>query len=125
MSAVPITTTIVGRLLDTPEPKKSQKGTSFTRLRVVVESPVTPGDWKGEMESTFYSVVAFGSTAENVCASLGKGDRVIVTGRPEHESWTGRDGQLREGEKIVADAVGVELRFESVQVNRSRRGHDR
>ena len=38
--------------------------------------------------------------------SLGKGDRVIVTGRLEQRSWETQDGEKRSKIEVVADEVG-------------------
>jgi single-strand DNA-binding protein len=118
-------TTKTGNLTEAPEIGQSKSGTTFARFRIAVELPLVEGDWRGEKETTYYSVVCFGSTAEHVCESLQKGDRVIVTGRGELDTWTGKDGQERTTKKIVADAVGAELRFSSLSIARERRGGGR
>jgi single-stranded DNA-binding protein len=61
-------------------------------------------------------VVCFGSLAENVCETCHKGSHVVVAGRLEDDTWTGRDGIERVSEKIIADAVGLDLRFVERQV---------
>ena len=49
--------------------------------------------------------------AENVAESLGKGSRVVVTGRLEQRSWETENGEKRSVVEIVADEVGPSLRW--------------
>ena len=65
--------------------------------------------------------MCFGSLAENVAESCRKGSRVVVAGKLEDETWTGRDGQERTTVKVVADAIGPDLRFSTATVNQAQR----
>jgi single-strand DNA-binding protein len=62
-------------------------------------------------------VCAFGSLAENICKSIFKGSRVIVAGRLDVSDYETKDGEKKKKHELVADAVGLELRFESVESN--------
>ena len=44
-----------------------------------------------------------------------------MAGNLEHETWTDRDGQEHTTVKIVADAIGPDLRFTSATVNQAKR----
>jgi single-strand DNA-binding protein len=112
--------TKIGNLTKDPTAGEGN-GTTFARFSMAVETPVTPGDWKGDMETTFYEVTCFGSVADHVVESLTKGDRVAVTGKPELDTWKGRDGQDRTTKRVIANSVAVDLRFASVQINRTSR----
>ena len=59
--------------------------------------------------------------AENVSESLGKGSRVVVTGRLEQRSWETENGEKRSVVEIVADEVGPSLRWATAQVTRNER----
>jgi single-strand DNA-binding protein len=109
----------VGRLTRDPELRFSTSGTAVATFGLAVK-PWTP---KGEpeAETVFYDVVSFGGLAEHVTECLVKADRVIVTGRGEIERWTSKDGVERTTKKIVADAVGPDLRFTGVGVQRADR----
>ncbi len=48
--------------------------------------------------------------AENLAESLGKGDRVMVTGRLQQQSWTAEDGSARSTVEVAADELGPSLR---------------
>lgn len=112
--------TRVGNITADPELRFSEKGNPYTRLRIAVDVPKVPGDWAGERETTFYGVTCFGSLAENVAESLRKGDRIVVTGRPESRTWTGDDGKEHTEKVILADALGPELRFATAVVTKMR-----
>ncbi len=108
----------VGNLTRDPELRFGEKGTAFTSFGLAVNKPKVPGDWRGEKETTFYDVVCFGTLAEHTAECLTKGARVIVTGRPEVETYTAKDGTQKERKRILADALGPELRWDTVIVQR-------
>jgi single-stranded DNA-binding protein len=49
--------------------------------------------------------------AEHLAESLGKGDRVMVTGRLRQRSWETSDGDKRSVTEIEADEVGASLKW--------------
>jgi len=51
--------------------------------------------------------------------SLGKGDRVMVTGRLRQRSWETPEGDKRSIAEIEADEVGASLRFATAKVERA------
>jgi len=112
---------LVGKLGSDPELRFSQNGKAYARAKLGVEIPIVPGDWKGEKRTDWYDVVCFGSLAENICESVKKGDRVVLTGRHETETWTGKDGTERATEKIICDGLGPDLRFVTATLARSPR----
>lgn len=113
--------TRVGNMTEDPELKVSKGGKSWTSLRIAVDTPKVAGQWSGERETVFYEVVAFDSIAVNVCESLRKGYRVIVHGTPEIRQYEAQDGTKQAVRRIVAQAIGAELRFARVTVTRSGR----
>src|SRR6476469_10883559 len=63
--------------------------------------------------------------AENVAESIGKGTRVVVTGRLEQRSWETEQGEKRSVVEIVADEIAPSLRWATATVNKNdRRGGD-
>lgn len=93
-------------------------GKPFARFGIAVNYPKVKGDWAGEQVSEFYEVSCFGSLAEHVAECLVKGHRVVVTGRPEVDEWTDKGGEARTTKRIVAEAVGAELRFVTVEIKK-------
>jgi single-strand DNA-binding protein len=120
--ALPAKVSKVGNLTREPELGFGRdSGKPYTRFGIAVNHPKVSGDWAGEQVSDFYEVSCFGSLAENVAESLQKGDRAVVVGRPELDSWEDKDGVARITKRIVADAVGAELRFAQVEIKKAPR----
>lgn len=117
-------TTIVGNLTRDPEIRYTREGQATTSLGVAVNrrwQNRQSNEW--EEATSFFDVVTWRDLAENVALSLTKGTRVVVTGRLEQRSWETEDGERRFKVEIVADDVGVALRFATVEVHRIERQH--
>lgn len=106
-----MSTTIVGNLTRDPELKFLDSGMALVNFSVAVTRK------KGEEEYTsYFDCTAWSSLAENV-GNLKKGDRVIVQGSFRQDRFE-KDGVKREKVSLLADNVGAELRFASVQINK-------
>ena len=57
--------------------------------------------------------------AEHLADSLGKGDRVMVTGRLRQRSWETAEGEKRSVTELEADEVGASLKWATAKVERS------
>lgn len=66
-----------------------------------------------EESVSFFDVTVWQQLAENVAASIHKGDRLTVTGRLEQRSWE-KDGVKHSKVEIVADDVMPSLRYATV-----------
>lgn len=109
----------VGSLTRDPELRFSAAGIAFATARIGVRQYVPKGEPKPE--PIYRDVVTFGSLAENFVETCHKGDRLVVSGRMEQDRWIGSDGAVRTTTKLVADAIGPDLRFTTVQINRRER----
>jgi single-strand DNA-binding protein len=116
-------TTIVGNLVDDPELRFTTTGTAVANLRVAVTQRVQHnGQWR-DGETSFFRVNCWRDQAEHLADSLGKGDRVMVTGRLRQRSWETPEGDKRSVTEIEADEVGASLKFATAKVDRaSQRG---
>jgi single-strand DNA-binding protein len=82
-------TTIVGNLVDDPELRFTNTGIAVTNLRVAVTQRIQQdGEWR-DGDTSFLRVNVWRSQAEHLAESLGKGDRVMVTGRLQQRPCTG------------------------------------
>ncbi len=100
-------------------------GTAYAKSGLAVETPKAPGNWAGERVTSFYELTLFGTLAEHAVESLGKGNRVLVIGNAEVETWNGDDGQVRTTKRILANAIGPDLRWATVHVEKAtRKGPD-
>jgi Single-strand binding protein family len=85
--------TIVGNLVEDPEVRFTQSGIAVTNLRVAVTQRVQQdGQWC-DGDTSFFKVNVWRGQVENLAESLGKGDRVMVTGRLRQRSWHPRRRQ--------------------------------
>ena len=86
------------------------KGALLTSFRLASTprwSDKQTGEWV-DGTTTWYSVVAWRNLADNVAASLDKGDPVLVHGRLRTVAWE-RDGRTGETLEIEALSVGPDL----------------
>ncbi len=115
----------VGNLTRDPQLRTSDSGVVYAVCGLAVDTPVVADDpetdaERVETETRFYDLVCFGTLAENVAASMAKGTRVLVAGRVEVRAWTDDDGATRVVDRIVADAIGPELRWATATVTKRR-----
>ena len=104
--------TIVGRVGRDPEIRFTNDGKAVATFSVA-----TDYGRDDNKKTSWHNVCAFGSLAENICKSVSKGTRVIVSGRLDVSDYETKDGEKKKKHELVADAVGLELRFESVESN--------
>jgi len=84
-------------------------GVSVANLRVASTPRLKrEGKWV-DGDTTWYSVTAWRGLADNVRASIRKGDAVIVHGRLRTDSWERSDGQTSTSLCIDASLVGHDL----------------
>jgi single-strand DNA-binding protein len=111
---------VTGNLSRSPELRFSTQGTAIASFGVADNRSWKQGDeWKEEV--TFWNVVAFKELAENACASLSKGSRVVIEGRVTINKWTDRDGNERQTPEIVANEIGAALRYATATIEKTER----
>lgn len=116
------TVTVVGNITRDLELRYTPSGTAKTAFGLAENRRWTNRQTGASEESTsFFNIVAWGTLAENIATSLGKGDRVIVTGRLDQRSWEADDGGKRSVVEIVADSIGPDLRFATAEIVRNER----
>ena len=95
-----------------PELKFSSSGMAWVKFRGVTKERVRSADgtWT-DGRTTFIDIVAFGKEAENLTESASKGDTVILSGKLEQDNWTDSEGNKRNGYRIVADEIGISLKW--------------
>lgn len=117
------TISIVGSLGQDPELRFTPGGQALCSFSVAVSHRYKArgsDDWTEE--TSWVSVTAWASLAENVAASCIKGTRVVVVGRLKEDNWEDRDtGAKRSKLTVVADSIGPDLRWATVQIERTER----
>ena len=117
-------TTIVGNLVEDPEIRFTNTGIAVANIRVAVTQRIQQdGQWR-DGDTSFLKVNVWRGQAENLAESLGKGDRVMVTGRLRQRSWETPEGEKRSVTELEADEVGASLKWATAKVERtSQRGN--
>lgn len=114
------TVNIVGNVTRDPELRYTPNGASVTNFSVAWNRRYERNGEQVE-EVSYFDVTCWGTLADNVAASIGKGHRVVVSGQLEQRSWDTPDGQKRSKVEIKADDVAPSLRWASVEITRNPR----
>lgn len=113
----------VGNAARDPELRFSPAGMPVASFGLAVNHRFQKdGQW--EERVSFFDVTCFGTLAENVSESVTKGQRVMVVGRLEQDTWETPDGDKRSKIKVVADEVGPSLRWAAADVTKNERSGD-
>lgn len=105
-----------------PELKKSNDGrTTYAKFSAAWSERVKDQNQQfTDGPTVWLHCTAFGRVAQNLAASLHKGDRVNIVGRMTPETWTDRQtGQASTVFTVSADSVSPDLTFASVQVQKN------
>jgi single-strand DNA-binding protein len=116
------TVTVIGNITRDPELRFTPNGQATTSFGLAVNrrwQNRQTNEW--EEATSFFDVVCWRELADNVAESLGKGARVIVTGRLDQRSWETQEGDKRSKVEIVADEVGPSLRWATAKVEKNDR----
>lgn len=118
--------TVVGNLVADVELKFLPSGVacgSFTVASTPRSFDKNTNAWK-DQEPLFMRCTIWRQAAENVCESLTRGTRVIVTGRLKQRSFETREGERRTVIEMDVEDVGPSLKFASAKVNKVSRSSD-
>jgi single stranded DNA-binding protein len=100
----------------TPAPRRNLRAAVTHRIQ-------QDGQWR-DGDTNFFKVNVWRGQAEHLAESLGKGDRVMVTGRLRQRSWETPEGDKRSVTELEADEVGASLKWATAKVERtSQRGN--
>lgn len=106
------TTDLAGNVTRDPELKYTPSGQAVASFSIAWKPPHY-GD-KPEPATEFFDVDAWGDLAENVAASVTKGQRVMVSGRVRQNTWETDAGEKRQKVIVVADDVALSLKWEAI-----------
>lgn len=113
-------TTLVGNVTKECELRYTAGGRAVTSFGLAVNRRyMVNNEWQEEV--SFFNVVCWADLAENVAASLDKGNRAIVTGRLAQRTYETREGEKRNVVEVVADSIGADLRWATCEVTRTER----
>jgi len=103
--------TIVGYLTADPELKSTSSGLAVVNLTIAS----TPSKFDKltnawvNGETTFMRASAWRTFAEQIAASLRKGDKVIALGRLVSQSFTDKEGNNRTSLQLELESLGLDL----------------
>lgn len=116
--------TVVGNLVSDPELRYTQSGLAVASF-TIASTPRTfdraSNEWK-DGEALFLRASIWREAAENVAASLTKGQRVIAQGRLRQRSYETKEGEKRTVIELEVDEIGPSLRYATASVTRAGRG---
>ena len=98
--------TVTGNVGRDPELKFSNSGMAVLKFSV---ADTTGKDDK--KKTSWHDIVVFGDQAQQVAEHVKKGTRLIISGRLVIETYEKKDGSKGKRVEIVADEVGVSVRF--------------
>jgi single-strand DNA-binding protein len=113
---------ITGNLTRDPELRFTPSGQATASFGVAVNrrwQNRQTGDW--DEATSYFDVVCWGQLAENAAQSLGRGTRVVVSGRLDQRSWETQEGERRSKIEITADEVAPSLRWATATVSKNER----
>lgn len=108
--------TVIGNLTADPDLRTTNSGKSVINFSLAY-TPRKPDGTDGL--TSFYEITAWEYLAENIAASVKKGDRLLVVGRLTQQKWEDQDGKNRSKLVITADEVAGTMRFHTVEMNRT------
>ncbi|MGO1543762.1 MAG: single-stranded DNA-binding protein [Gulosibacter sp.] len=116
--------TVVGNLTADPELRYTPNGFAVANF-TIASTPRTfdrqANEWK-DGEALFLRASVWREHAENVAATLTKGQRVIAQGKLKQRSYESREGEKRTAFELDVDEIGPALRYSTAQVTRSSAG---
>jgi len=117
--AIDNTLTVAGNLTRDPELRFTSSGQATSSFGLAVNRRWQNRQTQAwEEQTSYFDVVCWAQLAENVAQSLGKGTRVVVTGRLDQRSWETPEGDRRSKIEITADEVAPSLRWATVMVTK-------
>jgi len=116
--------TVIGNITGDPELRFTPSGAAVADF-TVASTPRAfdrqSNEWK-DGETLFMRCSVWRDAAENVAESLGRGTRVIVSGRLKSRSYETKEGEKRTVIEMEVDEVGPSLRYASAKVTKTQRG---
>jgi single-strand DNA-binding protein len=111
--------TVTGRVVTDVTTRTTATGIKMANFRIACQErryDREREEWV-DGDRMYVGVVGWRQLAEGVCA-LEKGDHVVVSGRLKVREYTTEDGTTRASPEISASAVGPDLAWHTVIVNR-------
>lgn len=112
--------TLIGNLTSDPELRYTQNGRAVANFTVATtprKFDRTSNEWQ-DGDTAFLRCSVWGDYAENVAATLGKGNRVIVYGALGQRNYETKEGEKRSTFEVNVEEVGPLLRYSRAELHR-------
>ena len=115
-----------GNAISDAELRYTQSGKAMASVTVACsERTKTDGEWTDD-ETLFVRITQFDKQAENLAASVRKGDAVVFAGRLAGKSYTSKQtGEVRTGYECIPDNIGLSLRWRTATAGAKTQGQQR
>lgn len=97
---------ILGRIATDVKLEISQSGVKYMRLNIVYNKNIKVGD-EWQQKSHFFPCSAFGYVAEKIANHFKKGDRILINGALEQNTYTDKDGNVQSKLMIMIAEVDI------------------
>ena len=97
---------ILGRIATDINLQVSQSGVKYMRLNIVYNKNVKIND-EWQQKSHFFPCSCFGYVAEKIANHFKKGDRILINGALEQNTYTDKDGNVQSKLAIMIDEVDI------------------
>ncbi len=108
---------LLGNLTKDPELKYTNEGMAIAEIGIAVNKKWKDSNGEDNLTVDYFNITAWNTLAENVAASLKKGDRVLIGGHLNLRTWENREGKKYNIINITADVVAVSLEFSNLKNN--------
>lgn len=92
----------MGRACGDPETSTSTTGKTVSRFTLAVDHRFKKD---GEPDADFFTCVCFGKTAEFVGQYIKKGTKILVSGEPQNNNYTDKNGNKVYGWRFIVNEV--------------------
>jgi single-strand DNA-binding protein len=107
-----IVITVIGNLTDDPEMRFVGQSSAAVTNFTIAQTARSYRDGKWEESGTvFMRCTAWKTDAEHIVDSLGKGDRVIASGRLSQREYETKQGEKRTVMELTVDEIGPSLKW--------------
>ena len=96
---------LIGNVGQDPEMRYTPSGTAVTSFSLAVNHRYTPKDGEKQEETEWFDITTWNRLAEVCNEYVHKGMKVYVEGRVKANEWTGKDGQPRFRNEVIAQTV--------------------
>lgn len=107
---------LIGRLGGQPEQLQFSSGSTLTHFSLAVRESYKDKEGKWKDDTQWYTINAWGKTAERAKKMLSKGQEIIVEGRLVNRSYENKAGEKRHTTSIdVSEFLILSPKVESVK----------